>query len=285
MPRSGHLLELGRFLSARRAELTPAEVGLPDVGRRRTPGLRREEVATLAGVGASWYTWIEQGRAENVSPEILRALARALRLDEVELRYMTGLASVPTGGEVGDSEGPDLSLMPQIVENWLPQPAYVLDRYWNVLVANAVAHPLLGTPEGEGTNYLETLLTDTAARQMRPDWERDVESAVARFRADTWSLSADPGFVALIDRLRTVSTHFARLWDQYQVADDSCYQESLYHRDVGDMRFTRVVMDFTCGYGLKLVLLTPVVGSGTREAVERWYELLSVENVLPAVSA
>src|SRR3954470_20156988 len=128
--------QLSDFLRTRRARLTPADVGMAAGGRRRTPGLRREEVAALAGVGVSWYTWLEQGRDITVSTAVLDAISTALRMSEPErihLYMLSGLNPPPPGGHRGASVTPELL---NLIDAWLPRPAMLQDRHWNLLAIN-----------------------------------------------------------------------------------------------------------------------------------------------------
>lgn len=143
------LVELGKFLMVRRAEVSPTQVGIPESGKRRTLGLRREEVAFLAGVGVSRYTWIEQGRAENICGEVLDSIARVLRLNDSQYNYLRRLAGIEVRYPASTTV-PDIGHLLPYVENWLPNPAYIADRWWNVVVANGAARVLLGMDEGEG---------------------------------------------------------------------------------------------------------------------------------------
>src|SRR6185312_7117883 len=144
--------ELRAFLRSRRARLSPAEVGLPDTGgRRRTPGLRREELAALAGVGVSWYTWLEQGRDINPSPEVLDSLARALRLDPAERRTLFALArtELPLADDAAsdpEHDG-DVSQLIGLVDSMHPNPAYLLGPMTRILAWNRAASAVLGSPE------------------------------------------------------------------------------------------------------------------------------------------
>ncbi|NUR25774.1 MAG: helix-turn-helix domain-containing protein, partial [Catenulispora sp.] len=175
------LNELGSFLTARRAEVTPAQVGLPHTGSRRLRGLRREEVAMLAGVGASWYAWIEQGRAKNVSPSVLSAIANVLRLDGTQRSYMMRLAGYAAPAPTGGAAVVDHEMTGPVVDSFLPNPAYFLDRYWNIVAANAAAHRLLDL-DGP-CNYLDLLFGHPAARQRFPHWEQEAAEAAGRLRA------------------------------------------------------------------------------------------------------
>ncbi|MFH9010555.1 helix-turn-helix transcriptional regulator [Streptomyces sp. NPDC017943] len=284
---SPHLLELGRFLMARRAEVSPNQVGLPDAGKRRTPGLRREEVALLAGVGVSWYTWIEQGRAENVSGEVLDSIARVLRLSENQrlyLRQLAGVQAVP----LLPASPPEAEAMRPFVENWWPNPAYIADHAWNVVVANAAAESLLGirggrtdeAPVDRGAatghgrrqrpyNVLREFFLNEDVRSAYPLWEKIAPGVVARFRSQAALHIEDAAIPALVEELREASPLFARLWDRHEVLEDSCGPELLTHPAVGDLHFTRATLDFTRRIALRMTVFLPTPGTGTEAALRR----------------
>ncbi|MEV7080838.1 helix-turn-helix transcriptional regulator [Streptomyces sp. NPDC093516] len=282
-----HLLELGRFLMARRAEVSPNQVGLPDAGKRRTPGLRREEVALLAGVGVSWYTWIEQGRAENVSGEVLDSIARVLRLSENQRLYLRQLAGVQAVPLLPDAP-PEAEAMRPFVENWWPNPAYIADHAWNVVVANAAAESLLGMVDerpggacldaGRGSgvlggrrpyNILREFFTNDDVRSAYPLWEKIAPTVVARFRSQAALHIEDAAIPALVEELRVASPVFAQLWDRHEVQEDSCGPEVLTHPAVGDLHFTRATLDFTRRIALRMTVFLPTPGTGTEAALRR----------------
>lgn len=270
MPTERQWKELGKFLTARRAEITPAEVGLPVAGVRRTPGLRREEVALLAGVGVSWYTWIEQGRAENVSADILASISRVLNLDDTQRQYIRRLAEVGSDHNSG-SALPDAESLKPYVDNWLPNPAYVVDRLWNVVVANRTAREVLAMDGGTG-NIVRDFFTHPQTRDRYPAWEQDARSLVARFRSHTSSYPGDPLVCSEIDRLRTESADFAELWNAQDVQEDSCGIDLLQHPRTGEISLKRTTLDFTPRLGLRLTVFMPVPGTGAQAAIERLAE-------------
>lgn len=281
-----HLLELGRFLMARRARVSPSQVGLPDAGKRRTPGLRREEVALLAGVGVSWYTWIEQGRAENVSGEVLDSIARVLRLSENQRLYLRQLAGVQAVPLLPQAP-PEAEAMRPFVENWWLNPAYIADHAWNVVVANAAAETLLGMggdlPDGalagEGPpsgaladrpyNILREFFTNDRVRSAYPLWEKVAPSVVARFRSQAALHIEDAAIPELVDELRDACPLFEELWDRHEVLEDSCGPEVLTHPAVGDLHFTRATLDFTRRIALRMTVFLPAPGTGTEAALRR----------------
>ncbi|GDY74021.1 hypothetical protein SAV31267_035060 [Streptomyces avermitilis] len=158
------LRELREFLMSRRARVTPVEAGLPDGGaRRRTPGLRREEVAVLAGVGASWYQWLEQGRDISVSPQVLDAVARVLRLSNAERRHLYVLAGLnppaPEPASRDDCEG-----LRRLIDTWMPYPAHIMDIYYNCVMYNDAAGVVLGMRPENTQNCLIDFFTDQLYR-------------------------------------------------------------------------------------------------------------------------
>ncbi|MGW6703739.1 helix-turn-helix transcriptional regulator [Streptomyces sp. NPDC054956] len=264
---SPHLVELGKFLMARRAEVTPFQVGLPDAGKRRTPGLRREEVALLAGVGVSWYTWIEQGRAENVSGEVLDSVARVLQLNDNQRVYLRHLAGIQANYPLPESAPASVELQP-FVENWLPNPAYISDHRWNIIVANDAAQVLLGIEDGP-YNVLREFFLSGRVRESYPRWEEDAPSVVARFRSQAGQHADDTGIQDLVDELSEASGFFAELWDRHEVIEDSCGPEFLHHPGVGELHFTRATLDFTPRIAVRMTVFLPAPGTGTESAVRR----------------
>ncbi|MFD5544678.1 helix-turn-helix transcriptional regulator [Streptomyces sp. NPDC127079] len=259
MPTGRQLKELGQFLKARRGEVNPIEVGLPAAGVRRTPGLRREEVALLAGVGVSWYTWIEQGRAENVSAEVLAAISRVLNLDDAQRQYVWRLAGLGSS-HFASSPAPDAESFKPFVDNWLPNPAYIADRVWNVVVANDAARELLAL-DGSCGNLLEDFFLNPGTRSRHPDWQQDAATVVARFRAHAANHAADPLLESMVDRLLARSREFAKLWHAQEVQEDSCGIDLLQHPRVGELSLRRTTLDFTPRLGLRLTVFMPVPGT------------------------
>lgn len=260
------LAELGKFLVARRAETSHSQVGLPAAGRRRTPGLRREEVALLAGVGVSWYTWIEQGRASNVSGEVLDAIARVLGLDDTQRLYMRRLAGL-SADYVNSVYRPDVRALRPFVDNWLPNPAYIVDRYWNVVTANSTLRTLWGIDVDQPVNFVEYFFTHSHARTLYPLWDEEAATVVARFRSQAARYPEDPQFASLVARLSGASETFADLWSRQVVADDACGPDLLFHPTAGKLAVNRTSLRFTDRIGLTMVVFLPIPGTGTEAAM------------------
>ena len=218
---AGNRGQLADFLRSRRAGLTPADVGLPgdsEPGRRRTPGLRREEVAELSGVGVTWYTWLEQGRKITASPQVIDALARALRLSADEhrhLRELAGLAAAPPPS--GDD--PQARLQ-RLVDAAVPNAACVYDVHFDYLAWNEpyrrIRHDPAGLPAGR-RNLLWMMFTDAENRARMTTWDRAARALLSQFRAAAGRHPDDPRFAELTAALTDASPQFRDWWAQYPV--------------------------------------------------------------------
>ncbi len=215
-----HRAELAEFLRARRDAVTPEQVGLPrGASRRRTPGLRREEVAMLAGVSLTWYTWLEQGRRINASDDVLSAIGRALRLDDAGIEHLLAIAQPSAGPVEAPNEAP--TALVRLIEALEPAPAYVLGPRWEFLAWNAAQarlYPRIVELEGIERNLLWVLFADPATRDLIVDWDLHAKQALAEFRAGTTNLRGDPAFAALVDTLHAASPEFATWWQEHDVS-------------------------------------------------------------------
>ncbi|MET8296535.1 helix-turn-helix transcriptional regulator [Streptomyces sp. NPDC001272] len=237
--------KLRHFLRTRRERILPEEVGLVNFERRRTPGLRREEVAALAGVGVSWYTWLEQGRDIHVSEQIVHAISNALRLDGSERRYFFRLAGLNPPRRTEEECGDDVFQHKRaLVEGWSSSPAYLADRYGRIELANGSARSLfrLHTVGDSGDTCLEKFFTDAQTRAKYPDTERVARGLVASFRAQSIRFPDDPEFGRIAERLCRMSPKFAELWDRHEVDDPYQNVRRIAHPHTGVMIFDRVQM-------------------------------------------
>jgi transcriptional regulator with XRE-family HTH domain len=232
--------ELADLLRTRRAKLQPADVGLPAHGRRRTPGLRREEVAQLAGISTTYYTFLEQGRDVSPSRQILDALARALQLSRAERDHLYALVdSAP------DTRPPEV-LVPgvhDLVQRLDPHPAYVSGRHWDVLAANCAACALWTdwtAKPPEERNILWWTFADPEARKILVEWEAEARAQLARFRAAAARHPDDPKYGELIDRLR--GTEVDRWWQDHDVAPLTSGRKLLWHKDLGRLDLELLVL-------------------------------------------
>jgi transcriptional regulator with XRE-family HTH domain len=209
------------FLRSRRERLVPAEVGLPNGFRRRTSGLRREEVAQLAGVGVTWYTWLEQGRRVSPSAEVLDALADALRLDAAEGRHLFVLADRPPA--LKREAGPEVVDAPirRMLASLRGQPSYVTGRRWDILAWNRAAAAVFGDYarlEGDACNIMHLMFANAAHRAMLADWPALAAVTLAMFRADYAPYRGDAEFERLIATPRAASPELREWWPRQEIA-------------------------------------------------------------------
>lgn len=249
--------ELAEFLRHHRASVTPDQVGIEANGRRRTPGLRREEVAQLAGVGLSWYTWLEQGRDITPSAQVLDALARALRLDGAERTHLYGLAGVPLAAPAGEyplEAPPELAA---VVEGLEPHPAYLLGPRTDVLAFNRAATRMLmvprPAPDGR-PNLLWTLFTTPELGEQARETAR---STLARFRVEHARRMGDPGFAALVAALEEASPEFRAAWAEHHVLTDQLGLKTIAHATLGTLRLHHLQSVPTSHPDLRLTVFTP----------------------------
>uniref|UniRef100_A0AAU2UWK9 Helix-turn-helix transcriptional regulator n=1 Tax=Streptomyces sp. NBC_00003 TaxID=2903608 RepID=A0AAU2UWK9_9ACTN len=233
--------EIADFLRTRRAGLTPDRAGLPDDGRtRRVPGLRRDEVARLAGVSTEYYTRLEQGRAGNPSPEVLEALARALHLDESEREHLTDLLSRPArrGPTSPQRVRPGLHLMLQTLDH---VPAFILGRRTDVLASNRLAREVLTDFDALPTprrNLARYYLLDPEARERVGDWERIAAETVAILRLEAGRHPHDRQLADLVGELTLKSREFTGWWNDHRVLRRTHGAKCYHHPLVGDLHFS-----------------------------------------------
>lgn len=251
--------ELGDLLRSRRERLRPADVGLPEGVRRRTRGLRREEVAQLAAISATYYTYLEQGRQMRPSRQVLDALAVALRLDAAERAHVHELVhGAPPAEEPAVVESVSLALA-GLVERLDPCPAYVTGRCWDVLAANRAARALWTdwpARPPETRNMLWWMFTDPAARDVMVDWEREASALLGRFRAAAARHPGDAAFGSLIERLHARSPEARAWWARHDVTPLNSGTKRLRHPALGELVLHHVVLQLADDPDRKLVTFT-----------------------------
>lgn len=251
--------ELGQFLRACRARLSPEDVGLPPGTRRRTVGLRREEVAMLAGVGVTWYTWMEQGRSINVSAQVLDAVARTLRLDATERWHLYHLAEA-TPQRIGTTATKIPDEIRAVLRGLDPLPATLINARYDVILANDAHADLLWQWHSMPCvhrNMLWCHLTEPTARQKLLNYDEEVPYTVARLRADYARHVGDPEWEEDIRRLLALSDEFAELWARHEVAEPEVRIRKLSNRDAGDMAFSINELEVASMRGMRIEVYVP----------------------------
>ena len=218
---------MGAFLRARRERITPAEAGLPATGRRRTPGLRREELALLAGMSATWYTYLEQGRDVRASDQVLNALATALRLGPAERDHLFRLAGNAPAAPAGAAErlADEVAAVPLLLQ---PHPAYIIGRGYDVLSHNPAAAVLFpGLTEAAVPNFARWVFTAPIAREVVVDWQPEARDLLARLRTLAARHPTDAGLAALVAELHEASPEVREWWPRYDVQERHSGQKRL----------------------------------------------------------
>jgi transcriptional regulator with XRE-family HTH domain len=272
-------LDLGEFLRSRRERISLAEAGLPPTGRRRTPGLRREEVAALAGVGLSWYTWLEQGRDIGVSPAFLDNLCRVLKLDAMERRhlYLLSLQRPPA------EQGKTWCVVPKIVHRLMAdlplRPAYVLNLRWDVLAWNPAADRIFNFSEREPEhrNMLWMLFTDQRMKSLFSPWDDQAIQMLSSFRRDFVHASKESDVASLVRELESVSAEFKGWWSRQDI-NGPC--QGIRHFSIesfGDVAMEHTTLTIDVERHLRLVYYAPMEQGTALVKFERWLEGATVE--------
>lgn len=239
--------ELARFLRSRRERVTPADVGLPAGPRRRISGLRREEVAVLAGLSPAWYTYLEQGRDIHPSAEVLDSLARVLALTEDEHRYLHMLAneqvqSQPLVGDVSAEES--VRRLVRTVDD-IDYPVYGVDLYCDLVAWNKAAagyYTDFGRLPAERRNMLRWLLESPEAKERLPEWAEEAHDIVARWRAAAVVRGHDERMDKLVAEFRQLSPDFDRWWNAYDVQEHRSRTRHFRHPRLGDQRLRLIIV-------------------------------------------
>lgn len=256
---------LGEYLRARRELIDPADAGLRVVGVRRTPGLRREEVATLAGISADYYLRLEQGRDRNPSPQVLAALARVFGLDATATRYLLSLSTArPKAAKRSPRETVPAGIR-QLLDV-LELPAFVESRTFDVLAANRLATAL--SPRiRPGFNRLRSMFLDADERELHPDWEQAIAGMVAAFRTSLGTDVDHPHIAQLVGELSLASEPFRRLWARRDVKPLVGAPVRMRHPQVGMLELRREKLPIGDSSGQLLVIYHAEPGSDSARSI------------------
>ena len=263
---------LGDFLRTRRDRLSPTSVGLPKGTRRRTPGLRREEVAQLAGVSVTWYTWLEQGREITVSEQVLQSIAATLQLGPSERNYLFRLArkQVPVGQRsVSEKVLPALQT---VVDNLRNSPAWAIEHRWNLLVWNQAACEVFGDFGAmplEERDILRFVFTSETLMKRLADPEAFVRSMLATFRATCSRYVGEPWFVQLVEDLKVRSPEFQKWWPRHEVRETPLEHIKLNHPKAGLLELDNISFQMMNDPEVRLCVYTATLGSETADRIEQ----------------
>jgi len=253
---------LADFLRQRRLGLSPAEVGLPAGSRRRTPGLRREEVAQLADIGASWYIWLEQGRKVHPSAQVVESLAHAFRLTPNERRHLFLLAGQPLPPRVLPLpvEEHVSQALRQVLAHLDPAPAYVLGRRWDYLAWNRAAEHVFSLAQPvppHPRNLVWRLFTDPASKARYPEWERTARGVVMEFHTASARYPGDAWFEELIEDLKQISPAFRQWWPHHEAPGSMDGHKVIEHRALGRLEFDHVTLQLPSDPDVRIMIYTP----------------------------
>jgi transcriptional regulator with XRE-family HTH domain len=253
--------ELGDFLRTRRGRIAPSQVGLPEGERRRTPGLRREEVAQLAGVSVDWYTWLEQGRPISVSTQVLESLVQALQLDANEREHLFLLAHrqpPPEGNPLRETVSATLQ---HFLDHLDLSPAFAVGPRWDIVAWNKAARVVLyDFPHMtmRERNVVWHTFTSASHRQMLVDWDKHARFLLAQFRASYGRFPGDPWMTELINELLDISPEFRAWWPDHDVQRGQDMKKVLNHPQVGYMYFDISMFQVYNEPDLKVIVSMPL---------------------------
>ena len=268
------MTEFGRFLQARRGGIRPADVGLPaGTGTRRTPGLRREELAALAGVSIDYYVRLERGKETRPSRSVVEGLADALRLNEEERGFLHELSARAARRAPEPRPLPSRRVRPtviQLLETLRPSPAYVVSRTNDLLAANPgglrLLHGIADWPERQ-RNTVRYVFLHPAARELWVDWEQKAKGCVAQLRAIAGTDPDAPDLAALVGELIVKSPDFNRLWERYEVRTIGDGEKTLRHPEVGTMTLSHEGLSLNRAQGQRLIVYMAPPGSPDHDAM------------------
>ncbi|WP_018150595.1 helix-turn-helix transcriptional regulator [Leeia oryzae] len=253
--------ELGLFIRTHREQRRPEDAGLRSIGRRRTPGLRREELAQLCGVSSTWITWLEQGRDVQASTATLEKLAKALQLTDAEQHYLLTLAGKTPVADALPTVNLSESLRQAVHQ--VAGPSYILDKAWNAIAWNTAAETLFTgwlDPAAPSRNLLIYTFLSPHAKALIHDWENRSQRLVAEFRADCVQQRQQPEIDQLITTLSAQSAKFNDDWKHYQVIEREGGERIFHHPDAGTLVYQQHTFYPAIRSDLKFVMLIPAAG-------------------------
>ncbi|GHO62511.1 transcriptional regulator [Ktedonobacter sp. SOSP1-52] len=276
--------DLADFLRTRRMRLSPEQVGLIRGGRRRTPGLRREEVAQLANVGVSWYTLLEQGRDIHPSSEVLHSIADALQLTPAERQHLFLLAGQQHPVDTHASHEQVSPALRHVLDALNPTPAFVVGRRWNFLAWNTTAeHVFLlsrSVPPYEYNAVWRIFADPMSLHIYNPKWEQVAQKVLAEFRADSVYYADEEWFKRLIADLQRVSPEFRAWWPRHDVRGRADARKGIEHPLVGRLMFEHTTLQVPTTPELKIMIYTPLPETDTLAKLQQLMDMKVAENVM-----
>ncbi|RCX14341.1 helix-turn-helix protein [Anaerobacterium chartisolvens] len=270
--------ELSNFLRIRRERLNPEHFKIPVSPRRRTPGLRREELAQLAGVSVSWYTWLEQGRPITVSDQVLESISRVLQLNWAERRHLFLLAKdhLPPSSLSSEDMHCISPQLQQVLDAFGICPAYMLDKFWNIVAWNKSAAKVFSdytTLSSRDKNLIWLLFTHPSQKKLIVDWENEARRCIAQFRFSIDQYIGEPWLTELINDLNYVSSDFRNWWTKYdiQAAHGKC--KRLNHPQAGSLALHATTLLLPDYNEFKIIVYTPLPEEGTADKLAKLVEI------------
>lgn len=259
--------ELGAFILAKRNDMSPSDFHYLEKSRRRTPGLRREEVAFLAKIGVSWYTWIEQGKPIKISRRVLENICTVLNLSRKEVEYVFSLADLAPPKVHSFTDGVRLSYK-NMMSSLLFSPAFIIDRFFNIIYWNKCfdfIFPDINLLCEKERNLLFISFTSERYKAYCSDWEKTAREILSQFRLSYSKFVDEPLFVNKIERLKKESTFFCECWAENYVSSEKDLIKIIAHPELGELVFeqTSYVLDTEDHAFLKMYIETPVLGTDT----------------------
>ncbi|WP_331654383.1 helix-turn-helix transcriptional regulator [Aminipila sp.] len=263
--------ELADFLKTRRAKILPSQVGISTATPRRTPGLRREEVAQLAGIGITWYTWLEQGRPIRVSTQVIESLSKVLLLDKQERIHLYLLANQPLPVDIPGYQGTVSPILQHVLDSLIFCPSLITDQRWNVIAWNKAAYFMFGDfceMNVRERNIVWAMFTDNKYKQLFVDWNLHAKGLLGRFRSTCGQYIEDSWLAQFIDDLKMQSGEFNLWWPLYEIESNSEKYKQLNHPIVGILDFEVSNFDVSDNSGLKLIVHTPLPETDTAAKIQ-----------------
>ncbi len=267
--------ELAQFLRTRRERLSPEAVGLPSGARRRTPGLRREELALVAGIGVTWYTRLEQGRDITVSPQVLESLARVFDLDSAERNHLFVLAREQLPADPSPLTGIISPALQCILDTMGIYPAYVANQRWDIVAWNQAmcrVYKDFGALAIHERNILRFMFTNSIQRVLLVDWEKEAQGMLALFRASTERYVGEAWFKALVADLEQISPEFRVWWALHDIQAAHAGPKELNHPLVGRLVLQSSTFEVVDAPDLRMIIYTPLPEANTAKKLAQLAE-------------